>query len=258
MFKNKVTSLGGGNKPVIFYANRTEVGKPMGCFYGYMTDGIFQTEEEVQNYTGLDGTVLQPNAHAGDFRFKNLNADNVLDANDETWIGNPWPKLTYGFNLNLGYKAFDLIVFFQGTYGNEIYRADFQRDLGFLGFQNTFKYVYQNAWRGQGTSNSQPILSTLDQNDNYRRSDYFVEDGSYLRLKNLQIGYNLTKELCDKVRITQGRFWIGGTNLLTFTKYRGIDPEVGASQTPTAYEGYDSSYAYPKAREISLGVTLTF
>jgi TonB-linked SusC/RagA family outer membrane protein len=258
MFKNKVTSLGRGNKPIIYYANRTEVGKPIGSFYGYMTDGIFQTEEEVQNYTGPDGTVLQPNAHAGDFRFKNLDADNVLDANDETWIGNPWPKLTYGFNLNLGYKAFDMVVFFQGTYGNEIYRADFQRDMGFLGFQNTYKYVYQNAWHGQGTSDSQPILSTLDQNDNYRRSDYFVEDGSYLRLKNLQFGYNLPKELCGKVRITQGRFWIGGTNLLTFTKYRGIDPEVGASQTPTAYEGYDSSYAYPKSREISLGVTLSF
>jgi TonB-dependent starch-binding outer membrane protein SusC len=258
VFKNRVTSLGRGNKPVIYFANRTETGKPIGSFYGFKTDGIFQTEEEVQSYKGPDGTVLQPLAHAGDFRFKNLNADNVIDENDETWIGNPWPKLTYGFDLNLGYKAFYLDVFFQGSYGNDMYRADFQRSMGFLGYQNTFAYVARNAWSGPGSSESQPILSTTDLNHNYRNSDYFVEDASYLRLRNLQIGYNFPKTLCEKIRISRGRFWMGGSNLLTFTKFRGIDPENGASQTPTATEGYESLYTYPKTREITTGITLTF
>jgi len=257
MFKNKVTSLGPGNKPIISEPSRTEIGKPVGSFYGYVTDGIFQTEEEVQNYKGPDGTVLQPDAHAGDFRFKDLNIDGKIDANDETWIGNPWPKLTYGINLNLGYKAFDLVLFFQGSYGNDIYNTGTWRHLSYQGSMNEFEYIYKNAWRGPGTSNSQPLLTTVDNNDNYRNSDYFIEKGSYLRLKNIQFGYNLPKKVCDRVRITNGRIWVGGTNLLTFTKYRGIDPEVDYYGTPTE-AGYDGNDAFPKSREISLGATISF
>jgi hypothetical protein len=200
---------------------------------------------------------MQPNAHAGDFRFKNLNFDNTIDANDETWIGNPWPKLTYGINLSLGYKAFDLILFFQGSYGNDIFNIGTRRHLSFQGSMNEFEYIYKNAWRGPGTSNSQPILTTVDNNDNYRNSDYFIEKGSYLRLKNFQFGYNLPTEVCDRVKITNGRIWVGGTNLLTFTKYRGIDPEVDYYGIPTD-AGCDWNDAFPKSREISLGATISF
>ena len=227
--------------------SRTEVGSSIGRFYGWVTDGIFQTEADVQNYKGPGGTVLQPNAHAGDFKFKNLNGDDVIDANDETWIGNPWPRLTYGFNINLGYKAFDIVLFFQGSYGNDIYNGGRER-ANSLGVMYS-EYYYQNAWRGPGTSNSQPIMTTVDENNNIRTSNYYIEDGSYLRLKNIQFGYNLPKAICEKVKLTNGRIWVGGTNLLTFTKYTGIDPEVGAVATPTSYAGYDYLYTYPKAEK---------
>ena len=206
---------------------------------------------------GREVLILQPDAHAGDFRFKNLNDDDVIDASDETWIGNPWPKLTYGVNINLGYKAFDLVIFLQGSYGNDIYDVGLERHLNFVGSGNEFEYIYKNAWRGQGTSNTAPVLSTVDNNDNYRVSDFFVKDGSYLRLKNVQLGFNLPKAACDKIRITSGRIWIGGSNLLTLTKYWGIDPEVGAVATPTAEAGYDWNNNFPQSREISLGVTFS-
>jgi TonB-linked SusC/RagA family outer membrane protein len=257
-FKNKVTSLGNENKPIIYWVNKTEVGKPIGGFYALETDGIFQTEEEVQNFKGPDGKLVQPNAHAGDFRFKNLNNNSSIDGNDYTWIGNPWPKLTYGTSISLSYKLFDLLVFFQGSYGNDIYAAGVQRHLDFQGSGNEFEYIYANAWRGPGSSQSQPLLTTVDQNDNYKESDYFVEDGSYLRLKNLQLGYNLSKTFCEKIRVSNGRIWIGGTNLLTFTKYRGIDPEVGTSAAPTAEAGYDPNFLFPQSREISFGLTMSF
>jgi hypothetical protein len=261
MFKNEVISLGQGNKPIIStnnLVNRTEVGSTIGRFYGWVTDGIFQTEEEVQSYKGPGGKVLQTNAHAGDFRFKNLNNDDAIDQNDKTWIGNPWPKLTYGVNINLGYKALDLVMLFHGSCGNDIYRLGLMRKFDFQGSTNEYRYIYKNVWRGLGTSNSQPLISTVDQNDNYRESDYFVENGSYMRLKYMQIGYNLPKAICDKVKITDGRVWIGGTNLLTFTKYHGIDPEAGATTTPTVDAGCDWDNFFPKSREISLGVTISF
>jgi TonB-dependent starch-binding outer membrane protein SusC len=262
-FKNKVTSLGPGNKPIIqsapgylYEISRTEVGSSIGRFYGYVINGIFQTEDEVQGYKGPGGTVLQPKAHSGDFRFKNLNNDDLINASDETWIGNPWPKLTYGFNINLGYKAFDLVAFFQGSYGNDIYDVGRQwsNSLGVM----YSEYYYKNAWSGLGTSDSQPILTTVDENGNYfRNSDYYVEKGSYVRLKNIQLGYNLPKAICDKLKIATGRIWIGGTNLMTITKYHGNDPEVGSTSTPTSNAGLDQAGFYPKPRELSLGITVS-
>jgi TonB-dependent starch-binding outer membrane protein SusC len=256
-FKNKVTSLGEGNKPIISEPNRTEVGSSIGGFYGYVTNGIFQSEYSVQSETGVTGHVMQPNAHAGDFRFLDLNADGKIDVNDETWIGSPWPILTYGLNLNFGYKGFDLLLFFQGSYGNDIY--DTGRQYGNSQGVMYSEYYYRNAWKGPGTSNFDPILTTVDENENYyKRSDYYIEDGSYLRLKNIQLGYSLPKRACDKMRITSLRFWAGGTNLLTFTKYLGNDPEVGAVATPTSGAGTDWAGFYPRSREISAGVNLSF
>jgi len=260
-FTNKVTSLGPGNRPIISDdgIGRTEVGSSIGRYFGYITNGVFQSEKEVQDYTGPGGTVLQPNAHAGDFRFKNINGDEVIDANDETWLGSPWPKLTYGININLGYKGFDLIVFFQGSYGNDIYEQGRQRGNS-LGVMYS-EYYYKNAWKGPGTSNSQPILTNVDDNGNYyRNSDYYVEDGSYMRLKNAQLGYNFPKAFCDRVKITNGRIWIGGTNLLTFTKYHGNDPEIGENpySKPTTNAGIDWAGFYPKSREMSMGINLSF
>ena len=261
MFKNKVTSLGQGNKPIIstgYGVSRTEVGSSIGRFYGWVTDGIFQTEEEVLNYKGPGGIILQKDAHAGDFRFKNLNNDDAINEKDETWIGNPWPDLTYGLNINLAYKGFDLSLFFQGSSGNDICRSGLARKFSFPGSQNEYAYIYRNAWRGVGTSDTQPLLSTVEKNLNYRASDYFIENGSYMRLKYLQFGYNLPKQINDQVKIANCRIWIGCENLLTVTKYRGIDPETGATSTPSIDAGHDSDNYFPKSREISLGATVSF
>jgi hypothetical protein len=258
MFRNKVTSLGQGNKPITSgNPSRTEVGSSIGRFYGFVTDGIFQTEQEVQNYKGPEGTVLQPDAHAGDFRFRNLNNDEIINVNDETWIGSPLPKLTYGLNISLGYKAFDILIFCQGSYGNKIYDIGVWRQLNFEGTGNMLEYIYKNAWHGEGTSNSDPLLTTVNNNDNFRNSNYFVEDGSYMRLKNIQIGYNLSKAICERVKITSGRVWAGGTNLFTLTKFRGIDPEVDFYAN-AIFAGYDWNNLFPQSREISLGVSISF
>ncbi len=258
MFKNNVTSLGKVNKPIIsgYGTSRTEVGHPIGSFYGYVVDGIFQSEFWVKSHVRADGELIQPNAQVGDFKFKDLNGDGVIDANDETWIGDPWPKLTYGFTINLGYKAFDLVAFVQGSYGNDIY--NWGHNYGNTLDVNLYEYYYKNAWRGPGTSNSVPILTTVQENDNYRTSDYYVEDGSYLRLKNIQFGYNLSKAVCEKLKITNGRIWVGGTNLLTLTKYHGNDPEIGATDNPTTDAGLDIDAYYPKPREISIGINVSF
>jgi hypothetical protein len=201
--------------------------------------------------------ILQPYALPGDIRFKNVNNDTIVDGKDQTWIGNPLPKLTFGFSINLSYKAFDLAIFFQGSYGNEIY--DVGRQYGHSLSVCYSEYEYNKAWRGQGTSDSAPILTTFDSNQNYaRNSDFYVEDGSYLRLKNLQFGYNLSKSACEKVKIEQARIWASSTNLFTLTKYHGNDPEIGAAANPTTGVGFDAAGYYPKPREISLGITISF
>ena len=258
MFKNKVTSLGQGNKPINTGGpSRTEVGSSIGRFYGWVTDGIFQTDFWVKSHVTPNGVPIQPNAQVGDFKFKDLNHDGVIDANDETWIGSPLPKLTYGLNITLGYKAFDMLIFFQGSYGNKIYDIGIWRQLNFEGTGNMLEYIYKNAWKGTGSSNSDPLLTTVNNNDNFRNSNYFVEDGSYMRLKNIQIGYNFSKALCERIKISSARIWVGGTNLFTLTKFRGTDPEVDFYSN-AVMAGYDWNNLFPQSREITLGVTLSF
>jgi len=258
-FRNLVTSLGYGDKPVIYNWNRTEKGMPIACFYGYKTNGIFQSEEMVQEYKSPTGKLIQPDAHAGDFRFKDLNGDYIIDDKDQTWIGNPWPKMTYGLNADLIYKEFDLMLLFQGSYRNDIFDFGLWRHLNFTGTGQEFKYIYKNAWKGPGSSDTNPLLTTVDQNDNYRGSDFFIEDGSYLRLKSLEIGYNLPPSLCSEIRVEKARLWAGATNLLTFTAYKGLDPETGAvSINPSIMAGNDLMDRFPQSREISIGMTLTF
>ncbi|MEO6132667.1 MAG: SusC/RagA family TonB-linked outer membrane protein, partial [Saprospiraceae bacterium] len=253
--QSEVTGLGTGGEPVysgyVQSANansaKTDVGHPLASFFGYVTDGIFQTQAEVEA-----GAFQNAGTAPGDIRFKDLNSDGVIDVSDQTYIGNPTPKLSFGMNGDLDWKGIELSVFFQGTQGNDIYNNTVRYD---------FTYVNRpasvlNRWTGPGTSNSEPRVNLSDANQNARVSDRFIEDGSYIRLKTLQLGYNLPISWLKKIHIQKFKAYITGQNLLTFTKYSGLDPEIG-SVGGSLELGIDRGF-YPQARTVLGGVSVTF
>lgn len=254
LVSNEVVSLGEGGDPVftgrVQSANanvaRTEVGQPIASFYGYVTDGLFQTSEEVVQHA-----FQHESTAPGDIRFKDLNGDGMINTEDQTYIGNPTPDFTYGLTGDISFKGFDFSLFFQGTQGNEIYNATVRYD---------FTYVNRpvsvlNRWTGPGTSNTEPRVSLSDPNQNARVSDRFVEDGSYLRLKNIQLGYSLPASILDKLKLSKLRVYVSGQNLLTFTNYSGLDPEIGAFNALEI--GIDRGF-YPQARALLGGLQVTF
>lgn len=255
-YRNEVTALHGGKDIQYLSPNRSAVGHPIGMFYGFVTDGIFQTEEEVQGYVDSTGVLIQSDAVPGDFRFKDLNGDGIItNDGDRTFIGNPHPDFMYGFTVNLRYRGFDLMTFWQGVYGNDIWNLSRDYDFDY-GIKNTYKHIYDEAWRGEGTSDEQPRITRFAENNNFKDSDYFLEDGSYLRMKNLQIGYTLPESVSQKLHITNCRLWIGGTDLLTFTSYSGIDPEIGLVHPQ--YSGLGNADTYPKYRKLMVGIHVEF
>lgn len=254
--KNEVIKLGDNGEAIttgLFFdmSTRTEVGHSIREFYGYVTDGIFQNQAEI------DAHADQPGAVPGDVRFKDINDDGFINSEDRTFVGNPYPDMFFGLNLGLSYKHFDLSVFFQGQYGNEIYNAT-KFWLTNSGYNYNKGTAILERWTGEGSSNDEPRLSTIDANQNARGSDRYIEDGSYLRLKNLQLGYTLPEQLAAKVRLKGARIFVSGTNLLTFTKYTGYDPEVGAARAslgdPTV--GFDE-VTYPQNKSFMMGVNIT-
>lgn len=183
-------NVGGFNSDQII---RNEDGGLISRFYGYVADGLFQNMEEVYAHTDEHGTQIQPNAKPGDIRFKDLDHNGVLDANDKAYIGNPYPDLMMGLNIGMRYKSIDFSANFYGTFGNDIYNITKGRYSG-AGGQNVWAGTLEKAWHGEGTSNDIPRLSSNDLNLNYNRvSSFYVEDGSYMRCKLLQIGYTLPK-----------------------------------------------------------------
>lgn len=263
--KNEVVSLGkgeplssGGTK--MGNVTKTEVGHSIGEFYGYAMDGIFQTEDEVK-------AGYQPNARPGDVRFKDIagpkdangnltGPDGKIDDNDKSYIGSPIPDCMLGLNLALSYKNFDLSMFFQGVFGNEIYNAHKIFTHAPAGYYNVSEDAYLNAWKGAGTSNEQPIISTNNPNDNFRNSSFFVENGSYLRLKNAQLGYRLPKAWTDLMRISSVRLYVSAQNLFTITGYKGIDPELSLSSPLGA--GIDAEGVYPQSKTFMGGISVNF
>ncbi|HRI59817.1 MAG TPA: TonB-dependent receptor [Saprospiraceae bacterium] len=253
--KSEVTGLGRGGEPVLSgyvqsanaNAAKTDVGQPIASFFGYVTDGIFQTPEEVETH------AFQSNETApGDIRFKDLDGNGVIDVNDRTYIGNPTPAFTYGFNTDFEWKGIELNIFFQGSQGNDIFVNTVRYDFTYVNRPSTAL----NRWTGPGTSNSEPRVNLSDPNQNARVSDRFVEDGSYLRLKTLQLGYNLPKTWLKKAQIEKMKIYMTGQNLLTFTNYSGLDPEIG-NIGGSLEIGIDRGF-YPQARTIMGGVSLTF
>lgn len=248
---NKVVKINNGDKFIwgagygIPYTNLTrfEEGFSPGYFYGYKTDGIFQNQDEIDAHATQDG------AQPGDIRYADINNDGVIDANDRTKIGDPFPSFTLGWNLSLDYHNFDFNVFTYASVGGDIYRA-YERNLNYT---NRFASTL-DRWTGPGTSNSEPRVTFIDTNNNLRASDRYVEDGSFVKIKNVQIGYTLPDELYKTIGFTKIRIYTQVKNAFTFTKYSGYDPEISSGVLDT---GIDRG-TYPQPRIFSLGVNVKF
>src|SRR5690606_2687790 len=204
-------------------------GYPINEFYGFVTNGIFQNQKEVDAYaTQVPGADPNNRTSPGDIRFRDLNNDGVIDDNDRTFIGNPNPSLLVGLTNNFSYKGFDLSIFLQGIFGNKIYNANRIYQEGMAVAQNQTTAVLAR-WTGEGSSNNMPRAVFNDPNKNTRVSDRFVENGSYLRVKNISLGYTFSSRLVQYAKMNSARIYISCQNLFTFTNYSGFDPEVPAN-----------------------------
>jgi len=248
---------------------RSYVGGEVGSIYGYVADGIFQTPDEIAKLnagaTATAGEVKyyqDKYSQPGDRKFKDLNGDNRITEADQKVLGSPIPDFYGGITLNASYRNFDIMVFFYGTYGNKILNAQKKNmeSMGRSGRNNVFTNAtvdfMENRWTGPGTSNGYTRGFTDDEVGNNRVSSYFVEDGSFLRLRNIQIGYTLPSYLAQKAYMTSARIYISGQNLLTFTNYTGWDPEIGDADG-VRNSGIDIG-TYPVARSITLGLNISF
>lgn len=257
--KNEVTKLGderfsdryisGGpvDQPK-WYVSRTAVGRSVADFYGYKTDGLYQNWTEVN--AGSD-----PNAKPGSVRFVDMNGDGQINADDMTYIGSPHAKFTYGFDFSANYKGFDFGMNWSGVYGNQIFNAVKYFSHGGEFYSNRSKDRV-TVWTAENpvdeTNNAKDYLS--------RQSDLYIEDGSYLRLKSIVLGYTLPIDLLSKVNIEKMRFYVSAENLLTLTKYSGFDPEIGSNEL-VGWEGPELGIdrgVYPQAKIYSVGFSLTF
>ena len=270
--QNEVTKLYDGN----FLASqrygrsnqeiaRTYEGHPIATFYGWRTDGLYQTVEDIENDPNIakdprrtDG-LIQP----GDVRFIDLNDDGLIDEQDREILGSPHPKVVYGLNGNFTYKGFDLSLFFLGNAGLKIYNADRMQGLDPTYPFNMYAEV-ENRWHGANTSNSIPRMTTKRDNLNHRTSDLFIESGDFFRLKNLVLGYTVPPALTERIGLTRARVFITGQNVFTLTGYSGMDPELGYTDADPNDNDPDNlqlnvDYAqYPQARTWTFGANLTF
>lgn len=256
--KNEVTYLGQGKDFITSGAagyqsmgniTRTQVGEGYNSFFGFETNGIFQNVAEVNSYTNTEGGLIQPNASPGDFKWVDANGDGTITDDDKQFLGSPIPKYTFGLTLNADYKGFDILVFTQGAAGNKIFQGLRRLDVPTANYQS----VALSRWTGEGTSNDYPRLITGDPNGNFTRmSDFYLEDGDYVRLKIVQIGYTLPSEILSKIGAQKLRLYVTGENLATLTNYTGYDPEIGGNVL-----GIDRGY-YPQARSFMFGVNLQF
>ena len=250
--ENKVVSINNGDKYIwgagygIPYRSivRFEEGFSPGYFFGYVTDGIFQTQDEVNNHATQNGAV------PGDIRFVDVNGDGIVNDNDRTQIGDPFPDFTIGWNLNLDYKAFDLNIFTYASVGNDIYRA-YERNLNYT---NRFSSTLAR-WTGAGTSFDEPRVTFVDSNNNTRASNRYIEDGSYLRIKNIQLGYKFPNSLIDELGFDEVRAYFQVKNALTLTEYSGYDPEISVGGVLNTGIDYGT---YPQPRIWSMGLNIKF
>ena len=241
--KNELTALNGGEK---VWGDRTvcDEGLPLYTFYGYQYEGIYRSKEEIEEY--LWATDAATGYNPGDAKYRDLNKDGRIDENDKTGLGNPFPWLTYGLNFGCEWKGIDLQLFFQGVYGNEIFNALRLRTEG-TGNDATLSTSMRDVWSAGNPDGSIP--NPFGNPINTENSSRFVESGSYLRLKNVQIGYTLPLRWTEKIKMSRCRIYLSGSNLFTITPYSGYDPEVGG--------GVDYGN-YPQSRTFMLGLNINF
>ncbi|WP_367751971.1 SusC/RagA family TonB-linked outer membrane protein [Flavobacterium sp. WC2430] len=279
---NEITSLGGEDFVKFsstfapsFVDNwqditRSYVGGNVGAFYGYKTDGIFQTQAEIDALNSSAGGVYQNSATVpGDRKFKDVNGDGKITADDKTVIGSPIPKFYGGLNFNAKYKNFTVGIDVNGSFGNKIlnYTRVEQESFGGFGINNGYTNIsvdyFNNYWRGDGTTNEYARATLIDSNQNNRASDHFIEDGSYVRLRNLKFGYSLPDSIIKNLGMTNLNVYVSGQNLITLTKYTGWDPEIGqvSDQNGTSggvqTRGIDFG-TFPVAKSFTLGLNLQF
>ena len=261
-YKNEVVKLNNDPNATVFgFATRlpaisaTRAGLPIASYYGYIVDGVIKDKAEADAAPKF-GTYTKE----GTFKFRDVNGDNVITAADRTIIGNPHPDFTYGINVNLGYKAFDLTMFAQGSQGNEIfnyvrYWTDFNTFQG-----NRSIELLNNSWKKSGDIAKLPRLNSGDATSQ-QISSYFIEDGSYLRIKNIQLTYSVPNLLTKRIGISNAQIYLQGQNLFTFTPYTGLDPDINlrtsSQDNQDIHMGIDEG-AYPVAKSFLVGARLTF
>ncbi|WP_455587795.1 SusC/RagA family TonB-linked outer membrane protein [Bacteroides sp.] len=277
--KNKVLSLGTGNEPVygawltessiLDFATKTAVGKPIGSYFGYVTDGIFNTYDEVKASAQYDygKNDFEQTTRPGDFRFKDLNGDGRITAEDRTYLGSPLPDFVFGIPLSFSYANFDLNLFFQGQTGNKIFNVtDYYLNNAASG--NLYADIRSKHWSGQlredreffplNLNASVPDLDPSDAARNFRASDFFVKDGSYIRLQELRLTYNFQEKIISKWGLSNLSVYLGAYNLFTLTRYDGFDPEVGkvtGTESNNLNMGIDHGN-YPQARTFTIGLKI--
>ncbi|RPD45046.1 TonB-dependent receptor [Hymenobacter sediminis] len=229
----------------------TRAGAPLGSFYGFQVQGIFQTEDDVKKAARQESATAP-----GDIQFRDINNDGVINDNDRTIIGNANPKAIAGVTNNFGYKGLELSVFFQGSFGNDIYNEN-RRTLEAMSAGSNQTTRVLDRWTPTNTNTSVPRAIFGDPNRNTRVSDRFIEDGSYVRLKNVTLAYTLPATITQRAAISSMRLYVTGQNLITWTDYSGYDPEVSADPFSTTGFGRDLG-VYPQSRTYTVGINATF
>lgn len=279
--RNRVVNLGlptayiygGGGHPFTGTSPcKTVNGMPISSFWGLRTDGMITSQAEIDELNATARAKGHEYYHqrltgVGDLKFVDLNGDGTIDDNDRTFIGNPWPEVQYGFNITLGYKGIDFVADFTGVAGNDIMNLAKAYTQNMVQSSNTTPEIFKASYFLGNGMTDRPRISAVDAengnaivkdpNKNYSTySDYFIEDGSYLKLKNVTLGYTFPRKWTRKAKINRLRIYVTGSNLLTFTKFSGLDPEF-AGAAKTAYGVYYGS-TYPQTRMVALGVDISF
>ncbi|WP_269685926.1 SusC/RagA family TonB-linked outer membrane protein [Flavobacterium lacustre] len=247
-YKNNVESLDTESNFLLNGVSITKKGSPIASFYGLIADGLFRTPEEVAVHAD------QPGKSVGRIRFRDVNLDGKIDQFDRTIIGNPHPDFIYGINLNSSYKGFDIVLFFDGKQGNDLYNA--QRSIGdfdYFSFNHSTNTL--DAWTPSKANSNIPALSTLNSNNELQPSSYYVEDGSYIRLKTITVGYNFDNAFSKKLGMNKLRFYLVGQNLFSLTSFTGFDYEVsGLSAGGIGVAGY----GIPHTKSMTFGINANF